>query len=107
MAKLTQSYVHGASTLPLIGDTIAAHFDSAAGCWADRPALIVRQQKVRWTYRELKARADALAADALRLKDQINEVAQGLASPGVDRAVRGLQPHRAAPRARIVPGTGK
>ncbi len=43
MARLTQSYVHGASTTPLIGDTIGVHFDKAAARWggprcADRAA---------------------------------------------------------------------
>ena len=30
MGKLTQSYVHGASDLPLIGDTIGVHLDRMA-----------------------------------------------------------------------------
>jgi len=67
MVKLTQSYVHGASTVPLIGDTIGAYFDKAARLWRDRPALIVRQQNVRWTYGELQERIDALAAGLLAL----------------------------------------
>jgi fatty-acyl-CoA synthase len=67
MPPLTQSYVHGANTKPLIGDTIGVHFDKAAERWPDRPALIVRQQHVRWTYRELKERIDALAAGLLSL----------------------------------------
>src|ERR1700675_4709713 len=67
MSPLTQSYVHGASTKPLIGDTIGVHFDKAAERWPDRPALIVRQQQIRWTYRELKERIDALAAGLLSL----------------------------------------
>jgi len=53
MPKLTQSYVHGVSMTPLIGETIGAHFDKMAERFADRDALIVRQQNVRWTYREL------------------------------------------------------
>ena len=67
MPPLTQSYVHGASTKPLIGDTIGVHFDRAAKRWPDRPALIVRQQKINWTYRELKERIDAFAAGLLAL----------------------------------------
>jgi fatty-acyl-CoA synthase len=67
MSPLAQSYVHGASTTPLIGDTIGVHFDKAAERWPDRPALIVRQQHVRLTYRELKQRIDALAAGLLSL----------------------------------------
>jgi fatty-acyl-CoA synthase len=67
MVKLTQSYVHGASTVPLIGDTIGVYFDAAARRWRDRPALIVRQQTISWTYGELQERVDALAAGLLAL----------------------------------------
>src|SRR6266404_8065013 len=67
MARLTQSYVHGVSSAPLIGDTIWAYFDKSAERWPDRPALIVRQQDVRWTYRELQERVDAFAAGLLAL----------------------------------------
>src|SRR5690349_23900485 len=67
MARLTQSYAHGVSSTPLIGDTIGAYFDKSAERWPDRPALIVRQQNVRWTYRELQERVDAFAAGLLAL----------------------------------------
>jgi fatty-acyl-CoA synthase len=67
MAKLTQSYVHGVSATPLIGDTIGVHFDKATARWSERDALIVRHQNVRWTYAELKTRVDALAAGLLAL----------------------------------------
>src|ERR1700678_3628008 len=67
MAKLTQSYVHGVSATPLIGETIGVHFDKAAAQWSERDALIVRHQNVRWTYADLKARVDAFAAGLLAL----------------------------------------
>ena len=67
MTGLTPSYAQGASAVPLIGDTIGAHFDKAVERWGDRPALIVTQQKVRWTYAELNARVDAFAAGLLAL----------------------------------------
>jgi fatty-acyl-CoA synthase len=67
MTRLTQSYTQGASAVPLIGDTIGAHFDKAVERWADRPALIVTQQNIRWTYAELNARVDAFAAGLLAL----------------------------------------
>jgi len=67
MARLTRSYAHGTSNTPLIGDTIGAFFDRSAERWPDRPALIVRQQNVRWTYNELKTRVDAFAAGLLAL----------------------------------------
>jgi len=67
MAKPTQSYVHGASNVPLIGDTVGAHFDQVAARWSERDALIVRQQNIRWSYAELKAKVDAFAAGLLAL----------------------------------------
>jgi fatty-acyl-CoA synthase len=67
MAKLTQSYANGTSSIPLIGDTIGVHFDKIAARFPDRPALIVRHQNVRWSYAELKARIDALAAGLVAL----------------------------------------
>jgi len=65
--KLTQSYAHGVSTTPLIGETIGVHFDKAAERWGARDALIVRQQNVHLTYSELKARVDAFAAGLMAL----------------------------------------
>jgi fatty-acyl-CoA synthase len=67
MLKLTQSYVHSVSDVPLIGETIPIHFDKAAMRWGGRDALIVRQQKVRWSYAELKHRIDDFAAGLLAL----------------------------------------
>jgi fatty-acyl-CoA synthase len=67
MARLTQSYVHGVSDIPLIGQTVGAFFDAAARRWADCDALIVRHQKLRWTYAELKRKVDDFAAGLLAL----------------------------------------
>jgi len=61
------SYVHGASDIPLLGETIAANFDRTVACWGDRPGLVVPPQEVRWSYRELGARVDAFAAGLLAL----------------------------------------
>jgi fatty-acyl-CoA synthase len=61
------SYVQGNSNLPLIGKTIGRAFDEAADRFHDRDALIVRHQNVRWTYAELRRRADNLAASLIRL----------------------------------------
>jgi non-ribosomal peptide synthetase component E (peptide arylation enzyme) len=68
MAKLTRSYVHGASTVPLIGETIGVRFDKVASRWSERDALIVRHQHLRWTYGELQRRVDAFAAGLLALE---------------------------------------
>src|SRR3954470_237456 len=67
MAKLTQSYTSGPSKAPLIGDTIGAHFDAVAARWPERDAVIARHQGICWSYGELKARVDALAAGLLAL----------------------------------------
>jgi len=61
------SYVHGASEVPFIGETIGVHFDRMAERFGERDALIVRHQRVRWTYRELKERVDAFAAGLVEL----------------------------------------
>ena len=65
--KLSQSYVHGASSVPLIGQTIGAYFDNAAARWSGELALVVRHQQVRWTYGELAERVDRFAAGLLAL----------------------------------------
>ena len=67
MGKLTQSYVHGASDLLLIGDTIGVHLDRMAALSPDGPALIARQQGIRWRYGEFRDRVDELAAGLLGL----------------------------------------
>src|SRR5579883_2408675 len=67
MTKLTQSYAHGASDVPLIGETIGVQFDKAAERWSGRDALIVRHQNIRWSYGELKRKVDDLAAGLLAL----------------------------------------
>jgi fatty-acyl-CoA synthase len=64
---LKPSYVHGASSAPLIGETIGAHFDRMAARHAPRDALVVRHQGLRWTWAELKRRVDNLACGLRRL----------------------------------------
>ena len=67
MTGLTLSYVHGASDQPLLGETIGQFFDAVCDKWASRPALVVRHQKVRLSYGELRQagrQARRRAADA-------------------------------------------
>ena len=61
------SYVHGASAAPLIGETVGAQFDHVARRWGDRPALVVREQGVRWSYADLQREVDAFATGLLAL----------------------------------------
>jgi fatty-acyl-CoA synthase len=65
MSKLTRSYVHGANSQALIGETIGVHFDRIVARRHDAEALVVRHQGIRWTYAELKREVDAFAAGLL------------------------------------------
>ena len=67
------SYAHGVSTVPLLGETIGAHFDRIVARWPDRPALIVRQQNIHWSWHELGQRVDAFAAGLVKLGLQPGE----------------------------------
>ena len=61
------SYVHGASEAPLLGETIGENFDRAVAQWGDRPGLIVRQQGICWSYRDLADHVDRFAAGLVAL----------------------------------------
>jgi fatty-acyl-CoA synthase len=62
-----QSYVHGASATPLIGETIGRYFDHAVARYGDSAALVVRHQGVQWGWRELKEKVDGFAAGLVAL----------------------------------------
>jgi fatty-acyl-CoA synthase len=59
------SHVVGATTQPLLDQTIGQALDAAAARWGERDALVSVHQGVRWTWAELKARAEAVAAGLL------------------------------------------
>jgi fatty-acyl-CoA synthase len=61
----TVSYSSGTSDVPLLGDTIGADFDRTVERFGDREALVECETGRRWTYRELAAEVDALAAGLL------------------------------------------
>jgi fatty-acyl-CoA synthase len=61
------SYVSGRAEIPLLGETIGQHFDRTVARWPDRLALVVRQQGVRLTWRELAEQVEACAAGLLAL----------------------------------------
>ncbi|MEO8558485.1 MAG: AMP-binding protein [Rhodospirillales bacterium] len=67
MAELTQSYVQGTSLVPLDYRTLGTMFDATVSRFPEREALVVRHQKVRWTYRQLQEQVDALATGLLSL----------------------------------------
>jgi fatty-acyl-CoA synthase len=61
------SWVKGADTPPLTEDTIGVALDKAAARWGDAEALVSSAQGIRWSWAELAARADAIAAGLLAL----------------------------------------
>ncbi len=61
------SYVSGISDTPLLGMTIGQALDRAAATWGEREALVSPSQGIRWTWAELRDRADAFAAGLLAL----------------------------------------
>lgn len=63
--KLGMSYAHGGVGPPLVGITVGGVLDDAASRWPDRDALVVTDQDVRWSWKELRERARALATGLL------------------------------------------
>src|SRR5215472_3488660 len=68
------SYVHGASSVPLLGETIGENLRRTVERHGDREALVVRSQGYRATYRELW--------------EQSGLAARGLMARGVGRGDR-------------------
>jgi fatty-acyl-CoA synthase len=66
MTKLF-SYAHGASEVELLSETIGARLDMVAQATPDADALIVPQQRVRWSYATLRDETDAFAAGLVAL----------------------------------------
>jgi len=56
------SYVRGSSDIPLTLQTIPALLADTVSRWPDRPAVVFREQGVRWSWREFTAKVDALAS---------------------------------------------
>jgi fatty-acyl-CoA synthase len=67
MALLTQSYVHGTSSTPLIGETIGQLLRRVTAEGPERPALVTRHQNVRWSYADLLRRSEDLAVGLRKL----------------------------------------
>jgi fatty-acyl-CoA synthase len=65
--KESMSFVCGTSGQPLIYQTIGDAFDQAVAKWAEKEAVIVRQQGIRWSYRQFGEAVDAFAAGLLGL----------------------------------------
>jgi fatty-acyl-CoA synthase len=61
------SYVRGKTESPFIHKTISDVLQNAVDQWADREAIVVRHQGIRWSYRQLGEAVDAFAAGLLAL----------------------------------------
>ena len=61
------SYVRGRTDPPLLDLTIGQALAHAAIRWGDRDALVSVEQNIRWTYDDLLALSDKLAAGLLEL----------------------------------------
>src|SRR4030081_3824018 len=70
----TQSYVHGASAVPLLGETIGDNLRRTVERFGSSEALVVRHQNYRATYTELW--------------DQTTRAARGLLARGVRKGDR-------------------
>ncbi len=71
---MTQSYAHGTSTTPLLGETIGENLRRTVERFGDRDALVVRSQGHRASYRQLW--------------DATTAIARGLIAHGVQRGDR-------------------
>jgi len=56
------SHVRGRTDLPLSRQTIGALLADTARRWSDRPAVVFREQGIRWTWRDFDDEVTALAA---------------------------------------------
>jgi fatty-acyl-CoA synthase len=74
------SYVHGASSVPLLGETIGENLRRTVERHGDREALVVRHQGYRATYRELWEQS-ALAARGLMARGVAKGDRVGIWSP--------------------------
>ncbi len=61
------SYVHGASDVPLIGETIGQNLDRTTTRFPDRDALVSVHQGIRQTYAEFRAAVEEVARGLLAL----------------------------------------
>jgi fatty-acyl-CoA synthase len=61
MTALTKSYFHRGGETPLLGNTIAEHFNNIAERFANREAVVSVPQGCRLDYQQLKTRVDCIA----------------------------------------------
>jgi fatty-acyl-CoA synthase len=61
------SYVRGATDIPLSDATVSRFLLETVARFPDRPAVVFREQNIRWTWREFANEVDALATALLQL----------------------------------------
>jgi fatty-acyl-CoA synthase len=64
---MEQSYAHGTSETPLLGETIGANLERTTARFPTADALISRHQGLRYTYAELNAAVDRVARGLLAM----------------------------------------
>ncbi|MDF3072637.1 MAG: AMP-binding protein [Alphaproteobacteria bacterium] len=67
MAPLTHAHVKGRTDFPLLELTVPVLLARTVARFGSRPALVVRQQKIRWSYAEFAQAVDKLACGLLAL----------------------------------------
>jgi fatty-acyl-CoA synthase len=67
MAPAPLSYLHGASQVPLLGETIGGNLDRTVAAFGDRDALISVHQGIRQTYAAFHAAVEEIARGLLAL----------------------------------------
>ncbi|MGP6157608.1 MAG: AMP-binding protein [Vulcanimicrobiaceae bacterium] len=64
---MNTSYAHGASPIPLLGETLGANFDRIAAAYPQTEAVVSVHQGVRLTYAEMRAATDEFARGLIAL----------------------------------------
>ncbi|MFY9781862.1 MAG: AMP-binding protein [Candidatus Baltobacteraceae bacterium] len=64
---MSKSYAHGASTVPLLGETLGANFDRMAEAHPQTEAVVSVHQSVRLTYAQMRVATDAFARGLIAL----------------------------------------
>ncbi|WP_227992807.1 AMP-binding protein [Shewanella sp. YLB-07] len=64
---LSMSEFSGPIETPLASQTIGTYFDDIANRYPDKLAVVVRHQKIRWTYKQYQQHIDELAIGLLEL----------------------------------------
>jgi len=67
------SHVRGATDIPLTNATVSRFFLETVSRFPDRPAVVFREQNIRWTWREFANEVDVLASGLLALGIQAGD----------------------------------